>query len=302
MTIYLDAVWLLNFLIDMMLLMLTQALAKDNTKKIRIIIGSFIASLLVPISIYFPGTFFTTFFGKIVYSVIIILSAFQFISVNKVLKLLFLFYFTSFAIGGGLIGVHFLLQDTYQLSENGFLTFQGGYGDPISWMFVIIGFPFIWLFTKTRMDKHAIEKIRYDQLCPVTIQMKGKSFQTVGYIDSGNQLVDPLTKKPVIICDEQFLLQWFTKKEWELLNVAFKTLNMDEFPSGWEKDICFVPYQGVDGSSQFLLALKPEKLIIEYNGEIITTSQCLIGIQFASLSKDASYHCLLQPQLIKMAA
>lgn len=302
MTIYLDAVWLLNFFIDMMLLLLTQALARIHTSKARILCGAFVASLLVPISIFFANSFFTSFFGKIIYSILIILCAFSFVSFHQMIKVLFLFYFTSFAIGGGLFGFHFLLQDTIQLSANRFLTFHEGYGDPISWGFVVIGFPVIWLFTKFRMDKHVVEKIRYDQLCPVSIQMKGKCFETKGYIDSGNQLVDPLSKKPVIICDEDFLQNWFTKEEWKLLEATYHTLEFDNLPCRWEKDICFVPYQGVDGSSKFLLALKPEKLLIEYNGKKIYTKNCLVGIQFARLTKDASYHCLLQPGIIKMAA
>src|SRR5690625_6899171 len=78
-TIYLDAVWALNFVFDMMLLMLTQILAReDHTRKLRIMFGAFIASLLVPISLYFPNVFLTTVYGKVIYSLFIILCTFKF--------------------------------------------------------------------------------------------------------------------------------------------------------------------------------------------------------------------------------
>lgn len=301
-TIYLDAVWTLNFFLDMMLLMLTQALARDSTRKIRLIVGAFIASLLVPIAIYFPDSFFSSVAGKFLYSIIIILCAFGFLSVYRTMKLLLLFYFTTFAIGGGLIAIHFLLQNPIGVSTNGFLTFNSGYGDPISWMFVVIGFPLVWLFTKIRMDKHAGDKIRYDQLYPVTIQLKNRSYSTTGYIDSGNQLVDPLTKKPVIICDELFLKQWFTENDWMRLKAAHEELDLEKIPIEWEKSIQIVPYQGVQGGSSFLFAIRPDQLIVYYGEQKIATNKLLIGIQFATLTKDQSYHCLLQPQLIKMAA
>ncbi|MBP1968189.1 stage II sporulation protein GA (sporulation sigma-E factor processing peptidase) [Virgibacillus natechei] len=302
MTIYLDAVWTLNFFLDMMLLLLTQALARDSTRKIRIIFGAFIASLLVPLSIYFPDSFFNSVIGKFIYSVIIIWSAFGYVSIYRMMKLLLLFYFTSFAIGGGLIAIHFLVQNPIGMSTNGFLTFNGGYGDPISWIFVVIGFPLMWIFTKVRMDKHVGEKIRYDQLYPVTIQLKNKRYTTTGYIDSGNQLVDPITKKAVVICDELFLKQWFTEDEWQLLKSANESLNFDSLPKEWENYIQIVPYQGVQGNNTFLLALRPDQLIVYYENQIISTNKILIGIQFASLTKDRSYHCLLQPQIIKTAA
>jgi stage II sporulation protein GA (sporulation sigma-E factor processing peptidase) len=301
-TIYLDAVWMLNFLLDMMLLMLVQALAKDNTRKRRMLFGAFIASLLVPVSLYYPDSFLMTVPGKLFYSVIIILCGFRFKTIYRMFKLLALFYFSTFSVGGGLIAAHYLFESPFGLSDSGMLTFHSGYGDPVSWLFIIIGFPLSWLFTKSRMDKHAVEKIRYDQLCPVTIQLKQQTFSTTGYIDSANQLMDPATKRPVIICDEVFLKQWFSEEDWQMLKKAHTELDMDSLPKEWEKKLHIVPYQGVEGRSNFLFAVRPEQLIIYYDNQRIVTNKVLIGIQFAELTKDQSYHCLLQPQIIKLAA
>ncbi|HLR66065.1 sigma-E processing peptidase SpoIIGA [Virgibacillus alimentarius] len=302
MTIYLDAVWALNFFLDMMLLLLTQALAKDSTRKGRILFGAFIASLLVPITLYFPDSFFSSILGRLLYSIIIIICAFRFVTVYQTLKLLALFYFTTFSIGGGLIAAHFIFQNPIGLSSSGILTFNNGFGNPISWIFVIVGFPLSWYFTKVRMDKHAIEKIRYDQLCPVSIELKQKTYSTTGYIDSANQLVDPATKRPVVICDEHFLKQWFTDDDWQMLKDAHDELDLDSLPKEWERQLHIVPFQGVEGKSNFLFALRPDQLIIHYNDQKIMSNKVLIGIQFAELTKDQRYHCLLQPQIIKLSA
>ncbi|WP_077326021.1 sigma-E processing peptidase SpoIIGA [Virgibacillus siamensis] len=299
MTIYLDAVWLLNFCLDMMLLMLTLALAKDGTRKIRIVLGAFIASLLVPLSIYYPDTFINTVAGKLLYSILIILCTFKIRSVYRLLKLLLLFYFTTFAIGGGLLAVHFLLQNPIGVSPNGILTFNSGYGDPVSWLFIVIGFPLVWIFTKARMDRHGEEKIRYDQLCPVRVQIGSKCFSTTGYIDSGNQLMDPVSKKPVIICDQYFLKQWFTEGEWESIYEAHSELNFEKLPASWESRINIIPYQGVEGNRTFMMGLKPDNLTFYYENQKITTQKVLIGIQFSELTKDQSYHCLLHPKIVK---
>src|SRR5690625_2588920 len=116
----------------MMLLMLAQALARDSTGKIRIVFGAFVASLLVPISLYFPDSFFMSVPGKLLYSIIIIFCSFRFVTVYQMLKLLALFYFTTFSIGGGLIAAHFIFQNPIGLSDNGLLTFTSGYGDRVS--------------------------------------------------------------------------------------------------------------------------------------------------------------------------
>lgn len=300
-TIYLDAVWILNFLLDMMLLMLTKSLIRDGTPIFRIVFGAFIASLIVPVSVFFPDALLLTPIGKLLFSIIIMLSTFKFISISRMLKQLLLFYFITFAIGGGLIGVHYLFQQPFGMSTSGLVTMNQGYGDPISWLFIIFGFPVVWIFTKKRMDNHAVEKIKYDQLYPVTIEIQKKCLSTTGYIDSGNQLTCPMTKKPVIICDQAFLKQWFTDSDWQSLQAAYEALAVDQLPENWQSRIQIIPYQGVEGTSNFLFAIRPEQLTIYYDGERIITKNVLIGIQFGSLVRDNSYHCLLQPQIFKLA-
>jgi stage II sporulation protein GA (sporulation sigma-E factor processing peptidase) len=301
MTIYLDAVWVLNFLLDYMLLMLTQALCRESTPKSRLIIGAFFASLIVPMTLYFPNSYISTVFGKILYSILIILVTFRFISFNRMIKQLLIFYFVSFAIGGGMFAAHYLLQSPFALTAAGLLSFSSGYGDPVSWVFVVIGFPIVFWFTKNRLDKHAMEKIRYDQLYEVSITINNKTLSTTGFIDSGNQLVDPLTKRPVVICDEVFLQQWFTREDWQHLKRAYEELNMEQIPKSLENYIQVVPFHGVEGKSNFLLAIRPEKISILYENQHIVATKILIGIQFADLTKDKRYHCLLHPQIIKLA-
>ncbi|MBU5467731.1 sigma-E processing peptidase SpoIIGA [Virgibacillus sp. MSJ-26] len=301
MTIYLDAVWALNYFLDLMLLMLTGAMVKERVTKRRLLFGAFVASLIVPLSLYFPNTFLTSIVGKLLYSLLIVFCTFRFISIHRTLKLLLIFYFITFAIGGGLIALHHMAQSPVGMSDSGILTFSKGYGDPVSWLFILIGFPFVWLFTKRRLDKHAVEKIRYDQLYRVTLKMNGRTFSTDGYIDSGNQLVCPMTKKPVVIADQSFLKQWFAEVEWKQLKESHASLDFDNIPKAWEDSIHVVPYQGVEGGSNFLLALRPEKLTIQYDEDEIITNNVLIGIQFDNLTTDHLYHCLLQPEIIKLS-
>ncbi|WP_339215421.1 sigma-E processing peptidase SpoIIGA [Ornithinibacillus sp. FSL M8-0202] len=301
MTIYLDAVWVLNFLLDLMLLMLTQALSRVYTPKGRLVLGAIVASFIVPITLYFPNAYISTVFGKILYSILIIAVTFRFVSVKQMMKQLLLFYFVTFTIGGGLFAAHYVLQNPIALSASGFLSFSNGYGDPVSWLFVAIGFPIALWFTKNRMDKHVVEKIRYDQLYEVCLTIHNKSFTTTGFIDSGNQLVDPLTKRPVVICDESFLKQWFQHDDWIKLRQAYENFNMEDIPVNWASYMQVVPFHGVEGRSNFLFALKPDNLAIYYGEQQIVASKLLIGIQFSDLTDDKSYHCLLHPQLIKLA-
>lgn len=299
MTIFLDAIWLLNFFFDLLLLLITRIFIKRKTPFNRLLFGAFVASIIVPINVFYPTSFFATFLGKLVYSFLIVLCAFPIKSFFSLMHYLLSFYFISFVIGGALLGVHFLLNHPISITEAGVVTFNKGYGDPISWLFVVIGFPIVGYFTKHRLDKYEIEKLKYNQLYTVFITIKQIEKETQGYLDSGNQLIDPLTKYPVIICDEPFLKQWFTKDDWQTLKQLSVSLNPEMIPKQWKGKINFIPYRGVDGKNQIIIAIKPDEVIVLSNGEEISTKAVFIGIQFSTLSEDGSYHCLLHPKLFQ---
>ncbi|GGD18962.1 hypothetical protein GCM10011389_28280 [Pontibacillus salipaludis] len=188
------------------------------------------------------------------------------------------------------------------MSSGVIVTYQTGFGDGISWLFVLIGFPIVWIFSKRRMDQLVVQKIKYDEILPVSISVNNHVQQLMSFVDSGNQLVDPITKQPVIICDEAVMKGWFKEEEWENIHQVQQTLNFELIPEGWTDKFRIVPYQGVGGTSQFMLVLKPDWIRLTIKDNPITVDRVLIGIQFGQLSPDESYQCLLHPHLLKSIA
>jgi len=298
-TIFLDVIWLFNFLFDFILLLITRIFIKANTSMKRISFGAFIASLIVPLTILYPHSFIATFLGKLIYSIIIVFSSFSVKSITSFFHTLFSFYFISFVIGGGLFGLHYLLHRPILLHANGMVTFQKAYGDPISWLFIFVSFPLIGYFTKRRLDKYTVEKVKFEYLYPVWITINGKQKRTLGYLDSGNQLIDPITKYPVIVCDEPFLKNWFTKEEWSYLASFAQTFQAETLPNNFKYQIHLIPYRGVTGTNELLLAIKPNEIIVEKAEQHMNYKNVFVGIQFSQLSQDGRFHCLLHPKLFQ---
>ena len=96
-----------------------------------------------------------------------------------------------------MIGVHSLLQTESIVQQGVMVTSQTGFGDPISWMFVVIGF-YHMVFEK-RIEDIETKSIQYDELVMVQAEFSGQTIRAKGLVDSGNQLYDPLTKTPVMI-------------------------------------------------------------------------------------------------------
>src|SRR5699024_9543611 len=105
------------------------------------------------------------------------------------------------------------------------MTVSTGSGTPISWLFVVIGFPICWYFTKQTMDKQALVNFQADQLYQCHIKMLGKSIPVLGYLDSANHLIDPMTQHPVVIIDQDIISQFFDQEELENLDKISETLD-----------------------------------------------------------------------------
>lgn len=287
--VYLDIVFLINLICNAMILLLTAKLIKQRLSLLRLFTSSLIASVIIPFIVFFPTSFINTIPVKLLYSVLIILFTFGWKNWFQLFKRLSMFYFISFVMGGGLLAIQFMTTADLMLTNQ------------INIGFIVIGFPLVWFFTKSQMDNHVMDKIKYDQMYEVTIELNDKSFNTIGYIDSGNQLVDPLTNRPVIICDEVFLTQFFNEQEWEIIRGIVTQNNQTDLMNELTTRLYIIPYQAVGIASNYLYALKPQNVSITYENEVIETSQVFIGIQLVNLSNEAAYHCLLHPKIIHHA-
>ncbi|GAA0299350.1 stage II sporulation protein GA (sporulation sigma-E factor processing peptidase) [Gracilibacillus halotolerans] len=293
MVVYVELVWLLNFFIDWMILLLTQYVTKEPVKRFRLLFAAVFGSLIVPFSILFPSFPHELWFVKILYSFFIILIGFGYHSIAKLFRVIFMFYLMTFSIGGGLLAVHFLFQSNQHLSS---VELSNG---SIDALFVLLCFPVIWYFTRNRMDKHKLQSLHDDFIYQVTIKWNDKNVSFDGYLDSGNHLVDPLTQKPVIVIDESVLSEFFTVIELERLRGLKEQLLSGQQDDDLSKMFSIIPYQGVNGMTDFMIGFKPDLFMITTDKGIYKTKRVLIGIQFGRLVADNSYQCLLHPKLIQ---
>lgn len=300
MAIYLDVIWFLNYCIDLLLLSLTAYVLKRSLVKWRLLVGAFIASspiflLLTPFSALFYHPVF-----KFALSILIVVTTFKFHRFSFFLQNLFTFYFISFVCGGGLIGLHFFFQ-TETVIMNGVVTTKStGFGSPISWMFVLIGFPAIWYFSKNRLEQIEARKIKYDEIVHVEVVINSVFLQLSGLVDSGNQLHDPLTRKPVMIIDMNLLQKKFPKELVQQAQhpekIGDTTLPIDEI---WAEKLSIIPYRGVGQTNQFIIGLKPDQVTVTTEqGVRLECSNVIIGLNFTNLSADGDFQCILHPQML----
>ncbi|MFD3448053.1 sigma-E processing peptidase SpoIIGA [Microbacteriaceae bacterium 4G12] len=294
--VYADVIWLLNLCIDALLLMLTAAILKQKIKKWRLFAGAMIGSSIVIFSFTSLALLMTHPITKLMYSVLIVYVTFGFTRFRTFIQTIFMFYFVTFMVGGGLLGIHFFLQ-TNDFVNSVASTKVISFGDPVSWLFVLLGCPIVYYFSKKRVEDIEVTKIRYEQIIKVDIVIGKAEVQLNGLIDSGNQLYDPLTKTPVMIVDVNCTNELFP--DW----LIEQSKSLTQLPDGGEKDsqwmtrLRIVPYRGVGQSGRFLLAVKPDAIRIYHGEEVLTVQRVLIGLNHTKLSADHEYDCILHPKM-----
>lgn len=300
-TIYLDLVMFICFIFNGAILYVVSYIVKKKRTFVQLLLGTTFATSFVPIVVYLPHSFFNTIFGKVLYSILIILITIGIQPIHRLFKSVLTFYIVSFIAGGALLSIHYMLDYSAQEGLRPLLLYVDNmYHTEVSLVVLFVGFPLMIVLTKMWSDKLLITNFSMNQLYDVTISWNKRQFTTVGFLDSGNHLVDPLTNRPVVICDALFMKQFFTESDWALLENAITNNELERLPIHLQKKLSIIPVTTVV-NSHYIYAIKPDKLIVQMNGHRIVTTNVFVGIQLSSMTSEHQYHCLLHPQLIVLS-
>lgn len=192
MKVYIDLIILINLLYDFLILTSTSILLKRNTSIKRIIFGT-IFGLLSLITLFIPLTKYVLLIFKIILSILMILITFGFKGFKENI---FYFYVITIIIGGS----------NYLISN-----------EKINVLLLSIITPIILYLYIYNLKKY---RLQYTKIHSVLIVDKGNIYNLTGYLDTGNNLVDPITKREVIMVNKNLNI----KSDKKFL-VPFNTLN-----------------------------------------------------------------------------
>ncbi|WP_246860835.1 sigma-E processing peptidase SpoIIGA [Bacillus sp. REN3] len=297
--IYLDVIWALNLLFDAFILYLTAVILKQHVKLIKVALGGFIGSMLIVLSVTPFHSAAGHPLGKFAFSILMVFVVFGYKRLRYFLKALMTFYTATFLLGGTLTGVHYFVQFDANLAAQMAVAEIGGFGDPVSWLFVLLGFPLAWHFSRRNVEQFEMTKIQYDSLAEVEIQFMGMTFNMQGLVDSGNQLYDPISKMPVMIISIAHLPVQLPEA------IKSITANPEEvwsgeksFPEDIESKMRIIPCKVVGQEHQLIIAFQPESIRIVSDGKIYLADKGLISFTAQELSAEGRFDCIIHPRLM----
>ena len=201
MTIYLDLLFLLNFIYDLLLLLTVSVTLKRNTKFKRILLGSFFGAISTFI-ILIPLNKYLLLILKILTSVIMLIITYSFKNIKYFFNNLLYLYMTSVILAG-------------------FLYFLKLEFNNLSYLISLSIAPLI-LYLYIREQKKLKEIVNYYKKVIITFK-NNKTLSLNGFIDSGNKLKDPITGKYIILVNKKTLKGIYNIRS--PMYVPIKTIN-----------------------------------------------------------------------------
>ena len=194
MKVYIDLIILINFIYDFLILTSTSILLKRNTPLKKILIGSFIGIFSI-CTLFIQLNNIVLLFFKFILSLIMIIFTFG----NKnIVENTFYFYVITIIIGGC---QYMLTGSAYKVNIVMMIIISP----------IILGI-YIYAMRKYKVD---LKKI-YDCI----IIDKDNTYNLKGYMDTGNNLIDPITNLPVIMVNNKISF-----KSHKIFYVPYKVIN-----------------------------------------------------------------------------
>lgn len=286
---YVEDLLALNFVMNTSLLYLTARLTGRDVAKKRLLAGG-LAAACYSLAVYLPlSRLFFSWAGKIIASVLIIVLTFRPARVAEALRLCGAFLVVSFFLGGAVFALAFLSNTRFLLSGGIFYLEPPRPGMLLGGVITaFILLPGIWRFGERRRRQRAGR-------CRLTVCDDGRCVQVQAMVDTGNQLREPLTGRPLCVASFQALRSLLP----EALRAAYEgsgdpVLALEQLDKDRAVQFGVAPFRSLENGG-VLVTYKPASVILEHNDQREERQDLLFALTSTTLSLDNDYQVLLHP-------
>lgn len=249
MKIYLDVVFFLNFFFDFLLLMTVKLLLRRNVSIWSILSGAMVGGFSIFL-LFIKMNSITLFFLKIIISIVMLLVTFGYRDIRYTIRNFLYLYSTSMILGGAL----YYLNTEFSYKQEGLVFYHNGLS--INFIVLIILSPIItYLYWKQGIYL----KQNYHHYYEVILEHHGVKQKVNGFLDTGNHLVDPYQKRPIVLIDKKKLI--YDINEFQMILVPIDTANGHSLLSCIKIDAMEIT--GVGKRKKVLLGLMEDKIHID---------------------------------------
>ena len=277
--VYLDEVFLLNFVVDYLLLLAAGRLSGEVLRRRRLALGAALGAAYAG-AVFLPGLGFLIHpLCKVGAGVLSVLVGYG--GSPRLLRVTLVFFAVSAAFGGGIFALQLLGSRSLVLSN-------GVISSPLDLKLVLLSAAGCYVLITLLFQRAARHSPRRE-LAPAVVELGERRVALTALVDTGNTLTDPVSGRPVLVAEGTKLDGLFppgtapTKAELRDPATALERLGR----AGLRCRL--LPYQAVGVECALLLALRVDR--VKVDGE--DYGPLLVALSPTSLTDGGGYCALI---------
>lgn len=255
-TIYVDELFLINFIINYLLLFASSKIAGEFIKRRRLLIAALIGAVYGVLIFFKNLSFLGGILWKLIFAAVMTLTAFGIHDFRRITKNLFVFLGVSLAFGG-------IVLFSYLFGFGGICEIRNNiYYIDVPAHTLILSSVLAYVLLSLIFRKRAEPK--KENIRKIEVSDGEKSITFFALSDTGNSLRDPGNNAPVIIAEYSSVRELFSRNATDVLDKK----NPQCYPLALP-ELCdfgtfkLLPFSTVDSSFSLLLAFRPERILAD---------------------------------------
>lgn len=295
--VYLDEIILVNLVMNLTVLWLTSRFTGNKVSPTRILTSAAVGCIYA-LSVFLPEWGTVGLGIKLLVSGLMVMIAFGFVHWKKFLRNLLCLLLAGFCVGGVAFGLHYLSASTLILISDNQWDIIKLNKWPVLACTVLLSY-IIGRWGATIWHKRVGQ---ISDKIPITVTLWGKEVFVQALVDTGNQLVDPISQHPVIVVEYEVLKPVLPASICEIFedetNKDSHMIFLSLADTSFVNRLKLIPFQSLGREDGMLLGIRPDAVEIKYRDNSQKVKDVVIGIYRKQLSPESAYKALLHPQLL----
>lgn len=273
MTLYVDRFLLINTCMNLLIIYITKIIVRSKASFGRIIANAFLGGVFALIITVVKFFVVAEAFINVLFSVLLVFLCFKPKNTKDFLRITAAFYIVSFAVGG----CAFAILNTAPPTNTFFLLF---FTSIVSFFIITLITEIYEKYYRIDTQRHLLEVVFMDKILSVEC-----------FYDTGNTLIDPVSKLPVAVVESKVLLPVIFNGKRKLprnTEELYELFLHSEIPF----KLKLIPFSSVGGGG-LLPGFVPDRISVDGN-----CINAIIAVSFNPLSSEGECKAIINPQLI----
>ncbi len=282
--IYVDTLFLLNAVIDYLLLLAAARLAGEPLRRWRFALGAALGGLYA-VAIFLPGfQFLSALPWRLASAGLMMLVSYG--GSGRLLRQGLLFVALTCAFGGGVVAIGLM-------GGSGLALGGGVFYSSLDLKMVLLSAAVCYgalTLVFRRIGRHSAAS---GELVEARLTLMGRSVRLTALVDTGNTLTDPVSGRPAMVAEGESVRDLFPKDR----QPAFRDLldpagGLTRLGTGeWRSRFRLLPYRAVGVERGLLLAVRADSLELDGQGR----GPVLVALSPTAVSDGGGYRALIGP-------